>query len=173
MTNQAFYRNLVGFLLLWTSSISYSQPVTKKSIDSTLKSFDPTYKVKRDVFYVVNGVLFDTLQLDTELAKYDLKKLVDLFFVPCEKIGTNECNNDVAVILFAYKQNSKKKRKALKAARELLKSNFENVVLKIDNSVIPPDFAKRAFNALHKGDIMYIDTAEKDNRHVIRIWKSD
>lgn len=173
MTSTTIYRILLGVLLLWTSSASFSQPATRQYIDSTLKSLDNTYKLKRDVFYVINGIVFDTIQLDTELAKYDLNHLVDLFFVPCEKIGTIECNNDVAVVLFAYKQKNNKKRKALKAARQLLTDNLKAVVLQIDNTVIAPDSTKRVFNTLHKSDIMYIDTAKKNNQHVIRIWKSD
>ena len=172
MTRIFFYKSLFELLLFLYGTVSFSQTATRQYLDSVFKTMDTNFKQKRGVLYIINGVPFDSLQLDTELAKYDLKHLVKIFFLPCEKIGTSHCYNDAALILFAYNQKNKTKRKAWNAAKQLYSDSSDIPVLLIDNSIIDLTISEQKFKSLRLRDIMYIDTTQKDNRPQIRIWKA-
>ena len=170
MTISKFCKIFIGLLLLFYYSHCFSQTATRQYIDSAFKKIDSTYRQKRDVFYVINGVAFDTTNVDKELALYDLKYLIELHFLTCEQINTMHCRNDVALILFAYNQKTKKKRKGWKSAKMLFKESFDLPTLLIDNTVLDNGNANSRFNSLRLKDIMYIDTTQKNNKHLIRIW---
>ncbi|HNO71643.1 MAG TPA: hypothetical protein PKO16_07730 [Bacteroidia bacterium] len=168
-----FYKSFFGLVLLFGNTFCFSQKATRQYVDSSFKMMNSSYKQNRDVFYVINGVPFDTSNVDKELALYELKYLMELQFLTCEQINTMHCRNDVALIFFAYNQKNKKKQKMWKSAKELFKSSFDTPYLLIDNAIIDNGNAKNRFNSFRLKDIMYIDMTLKDNKHFVRIWTAN
>jgi hypothetical protein len=161
---------IFAVLFTLTFNLGFSQKVTKQSIDSAFRKLSNSFKRDRGVMYVINGVLFDSLQLETALSKYDLKSLVELRFVTCENTGLFHCYNDAAVILFAYKQKTKVRRKYWKTAKQLLADKDYLPTLSINNSVVSKNLTHQTFDQIRLKDIMYIDTTQIDNSCQIRIW---
>ena len=61
------HKKIWGLLLLSICNTCFSQTVTRNYIDSALKTIDTTYRQKRGVLYVINGVPFDSLQIDKRI----------------------------------------------------------------------------------------------------------
>jgi hypothetical protein len=166
-----FKKILIGVLVLYFSIESFSQATTRHYIDSVLTISDTSFKEKANVFYVINGVPYDSLQIDTVISRYKTKYLADALFLSREK-QSYPFYRDVAVILFAYEQERKAKRKQWKNAKALLiKTDNTNTKLLIDKIPIDPQQSMEMFNSIRLKDIMYIDIHQKDNFKQVRIWK--
>ncbi len=159
-------------MLFLNLNMCLSQKVNRQVIDSSFRKIDSTFKQKRGVLYVLNGILYDSLQLDIELSKYDLKSLIELSYVTCEKSGLFHCSNDAAIMLFAYDQKVKFKRKNWQKAKHILADNNNVVTLLIDNVPVSEDLIKQTFKDLRLKDILYIDTAQLNGKQQIRIFKA-
>ena len=173
MTLYILNRFIIATLLLFSIHTCYSQPATRHHIDSTLATIDTAFKTKRGVFYVINGIPYDSLQLDEELKQYDLRSIVEMRFITCEKSNLPHCVNDVAVVVFAYNQKNEVKRKAWKNATRLFADSLETPLLLINNSVINQEVSEQTFEALRLKQIKYIDIAEQSNNQQIRVWTKE
>ncbi|MES2851178.1 MAG: hypothetical protein V4685_19165 [Bacteroidota bacterium] len=162
---------LIGVFLLLFVKFSFSQKATRHYVDSLLSISDSTFKESSEVFYVINGIPYDSIQVDTAIAQYDTKYLADALFLSKEK-QSYPFYRDVAVILFAYKQKNKIKRRHWKSAKKLLiDAEEDNTILLIDKISIEPSQSKEKFKSVQLKDIMYIDINEKDKIKQVRIWK--
>lgn len=167
------HKIILAVLFTLTFNLCFSQKVTRQIIDSAFQIISTAFKKNRGVMYVVNGIPYDSLQLDTAVSKYDLKSLVELTFVTCENSGLFHCNKDAAIILFAYNQKTKVKRKHWKTAKQLLADNDHLPTLSINNTVISQNLIQQTFERFRLKDIMYIDTTQMNNNYQIRIWTAN
>jgi hypothetical protein len=152
-------------LLLFTFTLCFSQKVTKQCIDSMFKKSFPAFKEKRDVVYVLNGIAYDSLQINLEL--------IDLTFLTCEQNEFTHCINDAGIIRFVHSQKARIKRKSWQTAKHLLTNKYVSPSLVIDNAVINQELVGKTFKELRLKNIMYIDIAQMNGSSQIRIWKSD
>jgi hypothetical protein len=171
MTILTFNKILIGGSLLLFVNFSFSQTVTRNYVDSVLSISDSSFKERFGVLYVINGIPYDSLRIDTEISKYDTKYLADAIFLSREK-QSYPFYCDVAILLFANKQKNKTKRRQWKNAKKLLTDTKQcNTLLLIDKITIEPLQSKETFKSIQLKDIMYIDINQKENIKQVRIWK--
>ena len=173
MTLFDFNKILIGLLLLLLVNSCFSQIITRRYIDSLLTISDTTFRKNLVNFYVVNGIPYDSMQVETEISKYDVKYLADAFFISREGQAA-PFYRDLVVIVFAYNQKNKIKRKKWKTAKKLLTGTEDTYTSLLINKVqINPLNSKETFNGLQLRGIMYIDIIQKGNIKQVKIWKHD
>ena len=156
---------------LLISNLSFSQKITRRYIDSLLNISSADNGNKAQILFIINGIPYETYQVDTVISKYDLRYLADAILISKEKISSR---SDMAVIVFACRQKNKIKRKRWKEAKKIFnESNETSSQLLIDKALVEPQQSKKTFNSLRLKDIMYIDTTQKGNIKQVRIWKVD
>lgn len=162
---------LLSIFLQITFICSHAQLVDKKAIDDRVKLIDSTTSKSQTRLYVINGIAFnelDCIKIDSTLKSYDPKYLVDINFVTCRQMNFAHCNGDIVVILFAYNQKDKTKRRLLKKVRYSFTDSYisfsqhiyttaKDPVLYIDNEQIHHSEAKKRINKLNLSCVYYID----------------
>jgi hypothetical protein len=162
--------SIVGLLIY---NFSFSQQVTRLYLDSLLNISDSNYKQKTDVFFVINGIPYDTNQVDTIISKYDQKYLADAMFLSREK-QSYTFYRDVAVVVFAFQQKNKTRRRQWKEAKKLFSDPNKTIPeLLIDKKTIANNEASKAFNLIKFRDIMYLDIKQNENGKEVRIWRTE
>jgi hypothetical protein len=158
---------------LIVSNFSFAQQVTRPYLDSLLNISDTGYKKKTDVFFVINGIPYDTSQVETVISKYDRKHLADAMFLGRER-QSNPFYRDVAVIVFASLQTKETKRKHWRDAKKLFSDlNATKPQLLIDQTIIAPEKAAKTFNSVKLNDIMYLDIKQSENGKQVRVWRTE
>lgn len=161
--------SIVGLLI---SNFSFSQQVTRPYLDSLLNISDSNYKQKTDVFFVINGIPYDTNKVDTIISKYDQKYLADAIFLSREK-QSYPFYRDVAAVVFASRQKNKIRRRQWKETKNLFSDPNKTIPqLLIDKKTIAHDEANKAFNLIKFSDIMYLDIKQNENGKQVRIWRT-
>ena len=158
-------KQICFLILLCFCQTCFAQTVTRQYIDSSLKLTDSSFGLKRPVSYLINGVHYDSLQMDQALTRYQLIDLVDLFYLTCEKTQLAHCENDIAIIAFTYEQKQNIKQNTWKKARKLF-SQSDTPILYLNKKQIEPTETRNVFSALQLREIKYIDTSAGK----IRIW---
>jgi hypothetical protein len=145
---------------------SISQRASRHFIDSILSIRDTTFKSTNQIMYVVNGVPYDTMKLESILDNYDIRLLLDAVYLN----GQYPFYRDAAVIVFAYEQKAKSKRRVRRYAKKLFNDNSNPPVLLINNSIIDKTTSRVTFQEIRIRDILYIDRLQLGNENRIRIW---
>lgn len=151
-------------LFIW--HLGFAQKASRHFIDSTLAANDTTFRSTTHILYIINGVPYDTSELESTLSNFESKHLLDAMFLDVKHYPFY---GNAAIIVFAHNQKSKFKRKMWKAAQRLYSDNSDTPILLIDNSVVDPINSKRMFQTLRLKDIMYIDTTQRGNKNQIRV----
>jgi hypothetical protein len=152
------------------SCICFSQTADRRYIDSVLKKKDPAFKLGQRVIYVVNGVPYDTLALDSVLAHYEVNLLLDVTYWDGKKNGHYPFYSDAAIIVFAEPQSKKSKRYAWKSAKKFVNDNSFRTALYIDNMEINQSLINSTLQRIRLVHIMYIDAIQFKDQRRIRIW---
>jgi len=161
---------IVGLLI---SNFSFSQQVTRPYVDSLLNISDSNYNKKTDVLFVINGIPYDTNMVETVISKYDQKYLADAMFLSREN-QSYPFYRDVAVIVFAFQQKGKARRRQWKEAKKLFSDPNKTIPkLLIDKKIIADNEASKAFSLVKLRDIMYLDIKQNENRKEVRIWRTE
>jgi hypothetical protein len=164
---------VVAIAGLIVSNFSFAQQATRPYIDSLLNISDTSYRNKTDVFFVINGIPYDTSQVDTVISKYDRRHLADAMFLGRER-QSNAFYRDVAVIVFASRQAKETKRRHWRDAKKLFSdSNATKPQLLIDQTIIAPGQAAKTFNSVKLNDIMYLDIKQNENGKQVRVWRTE
>ena len=162
---------LTAIICLGLNCLCYSQRAYRNYIDSVLSKRDTAFRLTERIMYVINGVPYDTLALDSVLAKFEVKHLLDVVFWDGKKHGHYPFYGDAAIIVFAHPQSMKSKRKAWKAAKNFLSDNSLPTVLVLDSMEINQSITNSTFKKLRLTNIMYIDTIQFKDQNRIRIWR--
>jgi hypothetical protein len=161
---------IVGLIVF---NFSFSQQVSRPYLDSLFNISDTNYRHKTDVLFVINGISYDTNQVDRVVSEYDQKYLADAMFLSREK-QPFLFYRDVALLVFASKQKNKTKRRRWKEAKKLFSdSKKNNLLLLIDKVVIAPESANKTFKSIELRDILYIDIKENEAGKQVRIWRTE
>jgi len=122
--------------------------------------------------YVINGIPYDTMELESALSNFDITNLVDAVYWNGKKHGQYPFYGDAAIIVFAHEQKLKSKRRALKSAKSLFNDNSNLPVLLINNSIIDTTISRITFQRIQLKEILYIDRIQFGEEERIRIWKT-
>ncbi|MCU0361450.1 MAG: hypothetical protein MUF75_12185 [Bacteroidia bacterium] len=142
-------------------------------MDSLLNVNDSNYRKKTDVLFVINGIPYDPTQVDSVISTYDQKQLADAMFLSREK-QSYPFYRDVAVVVFAFRQKNKIRRKYWKEAKKLFSDpNKTFPELLIDKETIANNEASKAFHLIKFRDIMYLDIKQNENGKQVRIWRTE
>ena len=163
----------IVILGLISVNVSYAQRVTRAYLDSIINLSNTNYKYKTDFFFVINGIAYDTNQIDTVISKFDRRYLADALFLSREK-QSYPFYREVVLVTFATQQKDKIKRKRWNEAKKLVCNiNETNFQLQVDKRIIDANKSKDFFNAIKLKDIMYLDIKEDGDRKEVRIWRTE
>jgi hypothetical protein len=162
---------LLFVFFLCFGNACFAQKPTRVYLDSLLSISDSSFK-KNSNLYIVDGIVSDSLQLDSLLMPKDIRYLEDLIFLSHEKYPGLLAEQPV-VIIFAYDQKTSIQKREWKVARKLLLKQGTTTSLTINRIAIDKNKALDSFNKIELKDIMYIDTNENENKQEIRIWKKN
>jgi hypothetical protein len=166
---------LLTILFQALSIYSFSQIVDKRAIDDRLEDIETSIDKSKTRLYIINGIPFqgiDSTRIDSVLRSYDLRYLIDLRLVSCQQVNFPHCNDDIVLILFAFNQNSKTRRRLLKRVRERFTDNYvsysqhifsdsKDPVLYIDNKLIHHTETKGKLNSLKLKRVYFISYHDK------------
>lgn len=186
---------LVSFLFLTLCSLK-AQQFDKKLLDEKVKQIDSTYKF-RETLYIIDGVLyenFDSTKIDSTLSSHGLKYLLNIDILKeAAAVNLISCRpiRDVVLVVFAHRQESKKKRTIFKRVIQAFTDNYisfsqhipldsKDPVLYIDNVLINHAEAKEKVKGLTVKSIYHIDYNDKAvspelygqnaKNGIVRIW---
>ena len=162
----------IVILGLISVNVSYAQRVTRAYLDSIINLSDTNYKHKTDCFFVINGIPYDTNQVDTVISKFDRRYLADALFLSRER-QSYPFYREVVLVTFATRQKDKIKRKRWNEAKKLVRNiNETNFQLQVDKRTIEANKSKDVFNSIKFKDIMYLDITEDGDGKQVRIWRT-
>lgn len=127
------------------------------------------HKNKRELLYVLNGIPYsegDSSKIDSVFSGIDIDKVLSVDFIKYEKASMFHLMKDLVVITSVYPQKNILKRKNLRKARQLVRS--EGYLLYVDGKLVPEKERRKVLNALKFGEILYIESKKE-----IRVWKKD
>ena len=173
MATVKFNRLLFPLLFFFTCQSVYSQKSSRHFIDSVLTTKDTTFKLFEKAVYVVNGIPYDSLALDSTLTRFEIKDLLDVIYWNGKKYGHYPFYGDAVIIVFAHPQKTKYKHNTLKSAIKLFSDNSNPPILTINNNIIDKTISKDSLKKIKLEDILYLDiiTLEKEPR--VRIWTTE
>jgi hypothetical protein len=160
------------------------QSVSRIKIDGLIKAREPDIKFSEMSFYIVNGVPYDSIKVDSVLHKFCLKELVDISLFKNKDLKPVVFHNPdkwVANITLRYKQNRKNIISNLNVAKEMFNNGSTDVPeLFIDDKQIPEQSASLELKKLNPKNVYFIFLSqpeknssfysEKKKSDVVKIW---